>query len=270
MTLKLEGVVVPTITPRFNSSVDLQSVSRLMEFLVAGGIDAIFALGTTGEFQYLSLEEKRQVIEVSSHALGSRMPLLVGISAHTIEETLELVHLARGSGAQALVLAPMFGETDPAEQVRIVLKNVSLPVVLYNNPGIQGQRSLPFEMIEDVASHSAIAGVKDSSGDRDYFEKLLALRRPGFCVLQGRESMVLQSLQDGADGFVPGVGNIDPGLCRDLWLKRDQDSQDRLMALKAEIKKAYASSIPGFKQRLVEMGIIRSAAIFSGRPGNGD
>ncbi len=57
MNLPIRGVVVPAITPRKDASVDLPGLASLMEFLIAGGVEAIFILGTTGEFQHLSLEE---------------------------------------------------------------------------------------------------------------------------------------------------------------------------------------------------------------------
>ncbi|MFA4836183.1 MAG: dihydrodipicolinate synthase family protein [Dehalococcoidia bacterium] len=263
MLMNIQGLVVPAITPRMGAGVDSASLAGLLEFLIDGGVDAIFILGTTGEFRHLSLNEKRQVIKRSAECIRNRVPMLVGISAQTIEESLALMDASQECGAQALVLAPMFGETEPSKQISTVIGTSSLPIVLYNNPAIHRKASLPLSIVEEFASHPRVIGIKDSSGDWDYFLKLLELKSPDFGVLQGKESMIVQSIEAGSGGIVAGVANIIPALCKELWLKRDQETMDRVTAVKSEIKQSSPNSISGYKQRLVELGIIRSATLFS-------
>ena len=257
---QIQGLVVPTITPKFDSSIDLQSLTNLLEFIIDGGVDSIFILGTTGEFQYLTLEEKRRIIEHASGCIRQRVPLLVGVSALTSEETFTLVEFSEEYEAQALVLAPMFGWGKPSEQISEVIKTSSLPVLLYNNPAIHQGESLPFLIVEEFASCPEVAGIKDSSGDWGYFTKLLELQSPDFAVLQGREALILSSLQAGAMGIVAAVAGVNPVPFKEILLHQDQDAMDRIMEIKAEINRFSDNYIYGVKQKLTLMNIIKEYA----------
>jgi len=265
-TLSLLGfLIVPTITPRLGSSVDLPSLERLMDFLIEGGVDAVFILGTTGEFQYLGIQEKKGVIWASSESIRNRVPLLVGVSARTMDETRALAGTSEKAGAQALVLAPMFGEGEPWGKIGAVVESSALPVLLYNNPEIHGGSMLPLPLVKQYTNHPKVIGIKDSSGDWGYFLELLKLQSEGFHVFQGRESLILRSLEAGAEGIVAGLANAAPALCKEILLRRDQATMDRVLAAKSEIKKLSPDTIPALKKRLVELGVIRSDEMF--KPG---
>jgi 4-hydroxy-tetrahydrodipicolinate synthase len=257
---QIHGLVVPAITPKFDSSIDLQSLTNLLELVIDGGVDSIFILGTTGEFQYLSLEEKRRIIEHASGRIRQRVPLMVGISAPTSDETLALIKLSEEYEAQALVLAPMFGWGKPSEQIESVIRISSLPVLLYNNPAIHRGESLPFLIVEEFASCPEVAGIKDSSGDWEYFMRLLELQSPDFAVLQGRETLILSSLQAGAMGIVAAVAGVNPVPFKEILLHQEQEAMDRILELKAEINGFSNDYIQGVKQKLAAMNIIRECA----------
>jgi len=121
MTLQLEGVIVPTITPRSHSKVDLPSLSKLLDFLIDGGVDIVFILGTTGEFQHIPVDYKCDVVSHTVKHVGGRIPVIVGISAKDMDEMFVLIEESEQSGAQGLVLAPMFGEDNPLNIVRRAL-----------------------------------------------------------------------------------------------------------------------------------------------------
>jgi len=262
MPPKLQGAIVPAITPRSNSKIDLPSLGKLIEFLISSGVDSIFILGTTGESRKMSLAEKLQAIKYSSVCVRNRISLLVGISAHTFDETLALIEESKECGADALVLAPMFGEMESSEQIKKIVEKSSLPIVLYNNPGIHGGSNLPIEIIEEFASDPQIIGIKDSSGDEDYFRKLMELNSDDFGVIQGKEALILQSLQSGAEGFVAGMANIIPETCKKLWIKQDQATMNEVMSIKSKLKSSFPDSITGYKTKLVELGIIESNQLF--------
>ena len=275
MTFEIQGLIVPAITPRIlngssespdressDSLVDLHSMARLTEFLIDGGVDSIFILGTTGEFSALSIEEKQHVIEYAAASIRNRVPMLVGISAETIDQMLALIGIAEEHSTQALVLAPMFGGHDPSEQIRIVLEHTSLPIVLYNNPAIHTNTGLPFRVVEEFASDPRVIGIKDSSGDWQYFLKLLTLQSTRFRVVHGKETTILDSLEAGAAGIVAGLANIVPSLCKQVFLHRNQKNMDSIMAVKSELKRLFPDSISGYKYRLVQYGVINSAALW--------
>ncbi len=262
MSFKIEGLMVPAITPKTESAPDLIGLANLMEFLIKGRADSIFIIGTSGEFQYLSLEQKQQIIEHSAKCIGQRIPLLVGVSSHTITETLQLIELAKDQKVQAIVLAPMFGSSKPAEQIDAILHKSSLPVLLYNNPVIHGNETLPVSMVKKYASNPEVIGIKDSSGDWTYFNELLKLQTENFSVLQGRESQILASLKAGADGIVAGAANINPEPFSDILISPNEAIMDEIIRLKNDLKELSKNSISALKQKLVQTGIIGSSEMF--------
>ncbi len=262
MTLQLEGVIAPTITPRSNSKVDLPSLSKLLDFLIDGSVDIVFILGTTGEFQHIPVDYKCDVVSHTVKHVGGRVPVIVGISAKDMDEMFVLIEESEQSGAQGLVLAPMFGEDNPLNIVRRALDMSSLPIILYNNPEIHRGQNLPVAIVERFAQHPRIIGIKDSSGNADYFAELLNLKSEDFSILQGKESDILTSLAAGADGFVAGVANIIPEVCKQLWIDRSPEMMAQVMAAKDEVRQSFPDSINGYKDKLVRLGIIESDQSF--------
>jgi dihydrodipicolinate synthase/N-acetylneuraminate lyase len=128
---------------------------------------------------------------------------------------------AADAGADALVVgSPYYFGPDAASQQRHIeamLKATPLPVLLYNIPQCT-HAPLARETVEALAAEPRVLGVKDSWGDLPYFQSLLTLkqRRPAFRVLQGHEHAAMASLLLGADGLIPGLGNIAPRLCVEL------------------------------------------------------
>lgn len=255
-------LIVPMITPRFGHSVDGAGLERLIGFLVEGGVEALFILGTTGEFMHLDCRQKGILIRDTVRFVVGRVPVWVGVSAPAFDETLELIECAGSCGTQAVVLAPLFGSGEPEWKIRSVVEASPLPVVIYNNPEIHGKRMLPLETVEACAAHPKVLGIKDSSGERDYFRELLRLQSASFCVFQGRESLILESLEAGAYGIVAGLANVAPGLCREMLFRRDRETMDRILRAKEALRCLDPDPIRALKKRLVGLGVIRSEETF--------
>ena len=149
-------------------------------------------------------------------------------------------------------------------QITDVIKSTTLPLILYNNPAIHHNTMLPISIIEEFSEHPQLTGIKNSAGDWDYFEKLLNLQSADFSVFQGsKEALALRSLNAGADGIVAGVANVDPSLVKQLINQRQEKVQIDMMNLKAEIKGLSADSLYGYKQKLVQLGVIKSVEMFN-------
>jgi 4-hydroxy-tetrahydrodipicolinate synthase len=128
---------------------------------------------------------------------------------------------AADAGADALVVgSPYYFGVDAASQrrhVEAILSATPLPVLLYNIPQCT-HTPLARETVQALAAEPRILGVKDSWGDMPYFQSLLTLKlqRPSFRVLQGHEHAAMASLLLGADGLIPGLGNVAPRVMVDL------------------------------------------------------
>lgn len=256
------NLIVPIITPRHNSKIDMAGLEKMIEFLVTGGVDSIFILGTTGEFGHLSQPEKLVIIEASYRKIEQRVPLLIGVSAATIEQTRELVRATSHLRFAALVLAPLFGEGDAETKIEIALENSNLPIFLYNNPAIHGNENLDLGIIEKYAAHNRVVGAKDSSGDEDYFKKLVSLSSESFFVLQGSETQYLKSPGKAKAGLVSGSANIYPSEFRKLLDDTDEQMIAEITELKNDLKEISPNAIKGIKIMLTRRGVIASDELY--------
>ncbi len=219
-----KGVIVPMVTPlNEDESVDTAAIKRLVEFLISGGVHGIFALGTTGEVSRLSPDECLHTIESVVTAVDHRLPVYAGVSAPTgTQQTLKNLKRAEEAGADfAVVTLPYyFPVEDTEEQVEFFLKvadAASCGVLLYNIPWTVVAQ-IKVETVERLISHPNIIGIKDSSGDRCYLEKMLSMRNPGsFRVLCGHEGLFDPVLLCKTDGVISSTANILPASISKMW-----------------------------------------------------
>lgn len=216
--LHLTGIIPPLVTPLDGSGeVDRAALARHLERVIAGEVSGIFVLGTTGEGPSLSDRQRRAVISGACKATAGRVPVLVGISDTSLENSLELARYAKTCGASAVVAAPPFyfpmSQTDLAGWFTTLAERVPLPLVLYNMPACV-RITIELETLWACAKSPNIIAVKDSSGDLEYFQRLLELRtlRPDWTFLVGPEHLLAEATRLGGDGGVSGGANLAPEL----------------------------------------------------------
>jgi 4-hydroxy-tetrahydrodipicolinate synthase len=214
----LRGVIPPMISPLTPSGqVDTDAVSRVADYILGGGCSGLFVLGGVGEGAWLSTAQRAGIVEATVRATAGRAPVLVGLMLPGTAPARDAALQAADGGADALVVgSPYYFGVDAASQqrhVEAILSATPLPVLLYNIPQCT-HTPLARETVEALVAEPRILGVKDSWGDMPYFQSLLTLkqRRPTFRVLQGHEHAAMASLLLGADGLIPGLGNVAPRL----------------------------------------------------------
>jgi 4-hydroxy-tetrahydrodipicolinate synthase len=212
----LRGVIPPMISPLTASGqVDVEAVGRVADYILAGGCSGLFVLGGVGQGAWLSTAQRGGIVEATVRATAGRAPVLVGLMLPGTAPARDAALQAADAGADALVVgSPYYFGVDAASQqrhVEAILAATSLPVLLYNIPQCTHQ-PLAREAVAALVAEPRILGVKDSWGDMPYFQSLLTLklRRPNFRVLQGHEHAAMASLLLGADGLIPGLGNVAP------------------------------------------------------------
>ncbi|MEU9152419.1 dihydrodipicolinate synthase family protein [Streptomyces sp. NPDC048417] len=240
----VSGVVPPVCTPLTpDREVDVPSLRRLVDHLVAAGVDGLFVLGSTSEAAYLTDRQRRLVTEtVVTHAAG-RLPVLAGVIDMTTPRVLDHVESVTSAGADAVVVtAPFYTRTHPAEiarHFRLVAGRSPVPVIAYDIPAAVHTK-LPAGLVLELAADGVLAGLKDSSGDLAGFREVVIGSRnlPRFSALTGSELTVDSALALGADGAVPGLANVDPDgyvrlhrLCRAGDWERARAEQERLCGL---------------------------------------
>ncbi|MYS39346.1 4-hydroxy-tetrahydrodipicolinate synthase [Streptomyces sp. KhCrAH-43] len=275
-TPRYTGVIPPVVTPlTADGELDLPSLERVVGHLVDGGATSLFALGSSGETAYLTSVQQDRVIEAVVAAAGGQVPVLAGAIETTTNRAVERARRAAELGADAVVVtAPFYTRTDATEtdrHFRDVAAALDLPVLAYDVPVCVHSKLDP-ELLLPLAADGVLAGVKDSSGDDGSFRRLAigARELPEFSVLTGHELVVDAMMLGGADGSVPGLGNVDPhgyarlheAAVRGDWTAARAE-QDRLVALFDIVRaarpgtaSATAAGLGAFKTALMLRGVI--------------
>lgn len=242
MQLKYSGIVVPLITPLTrNLDLDWESTFRIVEYVIEGGVNGIFLLGTTGEGPNLDPEVKRQVVETGVKAASGRLPLFVNITANSLKDVLGLAHMAAEAGANYLVLAPPYYYQMNQGELRrffeLIAENSTLPLVLYNAPQYT-KNKIGTNTVFQLSKHEKIVGIKDSSGSAKYIKSLLDLPYlKQFPLLIGPEHLLVESMLMGCSGGVNGGANLFPSLYSDILLALERKEMNELKKLQTLLSK---------------------------------
>jgi len=267
----LEGIIVPLVTPLANNDqIDVKSLEKLIEHVIEGGVHGIFVLGTSGEAQSISMRLREEMIRETSRILRNRLPLLVGISDTSLNDSAALAQKAYEAGAYAVVATPPYyfatGQSELIEYFENLLSILPLPLFLYNMP-VHTKMSFDAKTIKYIAQNEKVIGFKDSSANATYLQTVMySMReRPDFMIFVGPEEMTSEMLLMGASGGVNGGANLFPKLYVELYnaakshnIEKVRDLQQKVMQISTSIynKGKYGSSyLKGLKCALSIAGI---------------
>ncbi len=264
------GIVAPMVTPLNGpAELDQLGLARLVEHLLAGGVSALFVLGTTGEAPSLDYRLRYELVERTCELVAQRVPVLVGITDTSFVEAVELADFSRQCGAAAVVAAPPY--YFPIQQEDLALHFLSLadqsplPLFLYNMPACV-KVSISPDVAERCASHANIVGIKDSGGTLDTFQKYLQLaaRRSDWTFLVGPEHLTTAAVLAGGHGGVNGGANLCPRLFVEAYQAARDGKRDRVEELQTQIEALgelyavgcdFVSVARGLKSGLSMLGI---------------
>ena len=249
------GIIPPLVTPlKDNETLDIESLERLIEHLIAGGVHGLFILGTTGEEQSLSYDVRKQMIKESCRINKGRLPLLACITAPPY-------YFATGQPE----LAQFYEELVP---------QLSLPVFLYNMPSHVKVSFAP-DTVCRIAQNPQVIGFKDSSANAVYFQSVMykMQERPDFAMLVGPEEITGECVLMGAHGGINGGANMFPELYVAMYdaarsgdLVRVRQLQQFIMQISTSIYtvgKHGSSYLKGLKCALSLLGIINNDFVAS-------
>ncbi|MCA9260554.1 MAG: dihydrodipicolinate synthase family protein [Planctomycetales bacterium] len=244
----LEGIVVPMCTPLVgNDQLDREGLQRLTESLLAAGVGGLFLLGSTGEGPSVNDSTKRDLVRRVCQQTAGRVPVLVCVTDAAWGDALSLARHAADCDADAIVFAPPYyfkpSQRDLYEFASQLIDASPLPTVLYNMPGFT-HCEFEAETVKRLLDDSQVIGVKDSSGDLDYFEAIAGLvrQRDDCSLFMGPEELLSQAMSLGADGGVCGGGNVQPQLFVDWHRALAEGRLDDAATLQrrvAELGKIY-------------------------------
>lgn len=247
MKLPLTGIIPPMVTPlRDRDELDVAGLEKLVEHILSGGVSGLFILGTTGEGPSLSYRLRRELIERVCQQVNRRVPVLVAITDTAFAESVNLARRAAECGADAVVAAPPYympeGQPELQEWLAHLVPELPLPLFLYNMPPLT-KVSYELETVRRALDQPRILGLKDSSGDLNYFKNaaLLLKQRPDWSLLIGPEEKLLDALQLGGHGGVSGGANLFPKVYVKLCEAFQAGDVARAQELQKEIQRISTS-----------------------------
>ncbi|MBI5292098.1 MAG: dihydrodipicolinate synthase family protein [Chloroflexi bacterium] len=223
MKLGLSGIIVPIVTPfdeqeRFSPA----ALKEIVDYLIGQGVQAVFAVGSVGEFYALDEDEILQVIRTTVQAVAGRVPVIAGTGAIDTRRSLALSRKAEEAGADALsVLTPFYiqpNEEELFQHYSAILSAVRIPVLGYTNPGRAGGVTLTPGLVRRLCgAHENFAGIKDSSGNISLLKDYKTACPEDFAIFTGLDTIIYDAVLNEAAGAVCGLANIAAGITVDVY-----------------------------------------------------
>ena len=253
--LSIGGIIPPVVTPLTGGSeLDRESFFRIIDHMIAGGVNGLFLLGSTGEWVNLPAGTCNEVVVQGVKAAKGRLPVFVNISDSSLVELHRKAEDAASLGADCLVISPPSYFAMTQDELRrffeLAIKGVPLPVLLYNAPQYARTAIAP-ETVMALAGHDHVMGIKDSSGDLDYLGRLIRTRPPtDFSILTGSELQFWESFRMGCQGGVCGGANLFPRLYSDFFNAMPEGDPDRINHFQVLINRIHEVVYDGFSTTL--------------------
>ena len=207
----LVGTGVALVTPfKKDFSVDVDALTRIVNFQLDNGIDYLVVLGTTAESATLSPDEKNLVIQTIVSANNGRLPLVLGVGGN---DTAKVVHELQTRDLSPFVavlsVSPYYNKPSQ-EGIYQHFKAISLaspkPIILYNVPGRTASNMLPATVIRLATDFANIVAIKEAAGDIVQAMKLLQHKPEGFHVISGDDMITLPMILAGGSGVISVIG----------------------------------------------------------------
>jgi dihydrodipicolinate synthase/N-acetylneuraminate lyase len=295
--LALRGVIAALVTPLDErGQLDENALERLLAHVVGAGADGVSPAGSTGEGARLTRRQRLRLAARVRALVPNRLPVLPGVPLTSVEEGIaELAELADLGVTAALVPPPTYYPLDDDEVLRLyelLADRSPVPLLLYNIP-IFTKVSISPAVIGRLCAHPAIAGIKDSSRDMEYFNRVLAAvgtaggaSTPGgtstgrgtstggdfeFAVFTGSDTLLLPSLDAGAAGTIAASVNLVPELAigtrRAFAEGASEPAKARQRHLAEVVHACRCGSFPaGWKAALEEAGLCASRMVAPAAP----
>lgn len=214
-SFNLQGLGVALVTPfRQDKTIDFDSLSNLLEKMIAEKADFLVVLGTTGETPTLFPEEKKQIREFVVRKVNGRLPLVLGLGGnHTMGVVAEIDKTDLDGFDAILSVVPAYNK--PTQEgiylhYRTIADASPLPVILYNVPGRTGVNMTAETTLRLANDCPNIIGIKEASGNFTQIEEIIKNKPDNFQVISGDDSITYPLMTLGAVGVISVIGNAFP------------------------------------------------------------
>ncbi len=250
--MKIEGIIPPVVTLfKKNNEIDEQATRNHLDFLIENGVHGIFSLSSTGEFAYLSDEEKKQIMKITVDHVNGRVPVIAGISSPSTKQSIAWGKYAEDIGADfaMAILSAYFpvSDKDVFNFFEELSNKINLPLFLYNFPTVINY-DVKVATVQKLAEEGLIIGIKETVFDIEHVRNVLkAVNDPNFIVLVGIDTLFKEGLELGIKGAILGTSNFAPKIHSQLY-----------NAFKNKDEKNFNELLPKFNQIITT--VLRHAA----------
>ena len=214
-----KGMATAMVTPMTTTGVDYKELARFIDFQLESGINALVAVGTTGESATLSPEERKAVIRFTVERVNGRVPVIAGTGTNNTEHVLDYTRSACGDGADAvLVVTPYYNKATQSglfAHFSAVADASDKPVIVYNVPSRTGCNLMPATLAK-LAEHEKIAAVKEASGNMSQVVEIFAKCGDKLDVYSGEDALTVPMMSMGGNGCISVLSNVVPAMAVEM------------------------------------------------------
>ena len=207
------GAATAIITPFAGDGIDWDAFGRLIDFQLAGGINALVVAGTTGEGSTLTDREHEDAVTFCVKRVAGRIPVIAGTGSNNTAHAIERTKTACRAGADAVLLVtPYYNKTTQRGLIAsfsAIADESDVPCILYNVPSRTGLNMLP-ETLAVLAKHEKISAVKEACGNLSQIAKERLLCGDDLDVISGCDDQIVPTLSLGGKGIISVVANVVP------------------------------------------------------------
>lgn len=200
-------------TPFDENGVNVKEFQKLINNQIENGVDSIIVCGTTGESSTMTEEEKEIAITCAVKTSNGRIPIIAGTGGNNTLKVIENCKKAESLGVDGLlIVTPYYNKCTQQgliEHYKIIAKNTSLPIILYNVPSRTGVNILPATCLE-LSKIDNIVAIKEASGNISQVAEIAHLCGDNLHIYSGNDDQILPILSLGGLGVISVLSNIKP------------------------------------------------------------
>lgn len=236
------GIFTPTITPILpDQTPDLESMRRVIEYQISGGVQGIWAMGTTSEFASFDQQERAALTRTIIESVSGRVPVIVNISDASTRLAVRHGQEAIAAGADAVAATPPYYYPHTQDEIlahyQLLRDALDAPLFIYNIPQTVRVK-VEQGTARTLARQGTAIGIKDSQNDLEWFRSLtryLAAEKLPFWPMVGTRQLIDAGVLSGAAGAVPSVANAFPDLCVAVYRAADEGRWDTAASIENRI-----------------------------------
>ena len=264
---KIKGVGVALITPFKDYNVDYDALGRMVDYVIAGGVDYIVALGSTAETATLALAERDKVLRFIVERTANRVPIVAGMGSNNTADLVEQLKSFNLDGVVAILsVVPYYNKPSQEGIYRhfMAVAEVSpVPVIIYNVPGRTGLNMTAETTLRLAKASDKIVAIKEACGNIEQMQAILDGRPEDFLVLSGDDGLTVELVKRGGDGVISVAANAFPeSFCNTVHSAMNGDiatAENEMERLVPSINLLFKEGNPtGVKAMTAAMGLTRA------------